>query len=162
LLCAASLSCAAMAFAAVVDAGQDLDATSLDDHTLAAEARVAVSKKARSSLPSMHEMLSTIGVACMSAAFAGGYILSSELLPTDVRAVGLALCSQCSRVGGFFSPWALLIQNPAVPYALWAAIALAGGLSALLLPETLGEASLESIDDLHALMARRASRASSV
>ena len=56
----------------------------------------------------------------------------------------------------------LLIQNPAVPYALWAAIALAGGLSALLLPETLGEASLESIDDLHALMARRASRASSV
>uniref|UniRef100_A0A7S2DV55 Major facilitator superfamily (MFS) profile domain-containing protein n=1 Tax=Haptolina brevifila TaxID=156173 RepID=A0A7S2DV55_9EUKA len=130
LLCAASFACAAMA-------------------TLAA------------GLPApegTHALLSTIGVATMSGSFAGGYIFSSELLPTDVRAVGLALCSQSSRVGGFFSPFALLIKNPAVPYTLWSAAALIAGFSSLWLPETLGEPSLESLDDLRALVSRRAGR----
>ena len=112
-----------------------------------------------------------------------------ELLPTDCRAVGLALCSQSSRIGGFCAPFALLfgdsaaavpctlpaprraapklLTSPAVPCrmascaaapaALWAALAILGGLSTLRLPETLGEPSLESLDDLHALMARRES-----
>ena len=82
-------------------------------------------------------------------------MVSAELLPTDVRPLGLALCSQCSRVGGFFSPFALLFEHASVPYTLWAVLALAGGLSTLQLPETLGEPSLESVDDLRALMHRR-------
>ena len=99
--------------------------------------------------------LSTLGCMCMSAAFAGGYVLSAELLPTEVRPIGLALCSQCSRVGGMMSPVALLFEHAAVPYALWGALALVGGLATLALPETLGEPSLETIDDLHALIYRR-------
>ena len=102
-----------------------------------------------------HAALSTLGSVCMSASFAGGYIVSSELLPTEVRPVGLALCSQCSRIGGFFSPFALLFEHAAIPYSLWAILALAGGLSTLRLPETLGEPSLETMDDLHALLARK-------
>ena len=107
---------------------------------------------------SPHAMLAVAGMACTSGAFAGGYVLSSELLPTDVRATGLALCSQCSRVGGFFSPFALLIQEPSTPYVLWAVLALAAGLSTLSLPETLGESSVESVDDLDALAARQRMR----
>ena len=63
----------------------------------------------------------------MGAAFAGGYILSAEVLPTDVRALGLSACSQCARVGGFVSPLLLLIDESSatVPYAIWAALALA-------------------------------------
>ena len=105
-----------------------------------------------------HEALSTVGMVLMAGAFSGGYVLTSELLPTDVRAMGLATCSQCSRVGGFFSPLLLLLDesNAAVPYALWAALTLSAGLATLQLPETLGQASLESLDDLHALLARKA------
>ena len=46
-------------------------------------------------------------------------------------------------------------MHAAVPYGLWAALALLGGLSTLALPETLGEPSLETVDDLRALTARR-------
>ena len=91
----------------------------------------------------------------MSGAFAGGYVLSAELLPTNVRALGLALCSQTSRIGGFIAPFALLFEHAAVPYAIWAGCAFLGGLLTLRLPETLGEPSLESLDDLHALLFRR-------
>ena len=53
---------------------------------------------------------------------------------------------------------ALLLDesNVALPYAVWALLALTAGLATLSLPETLGKPSLESIDDLHTLLARRA------
>ena len=98
-----------------------------------------------------------LGSVCMGAAFAGGYILSAEVLPTDVRALGLSACSQCARVGGFVSPLLLLIDESSatVPYAIWAALALAAGVATLALPETLGEPSIESVAELRQLMARQ-------
>ena len=46
---------------------------------------------------SLHAAVSTLGTVCVSCAFAGGYVLSAEVLPTDARATGLALCSQAAR-----------------------------------------------------------------
>ena len=110
-----------------------------------------------------HEIFVTLGLVCVSGAFSGGYVLSSELLPTDVRATGLATCSQCSRIGGFISPLLLLLgdNHLAVPYGVWASLALAAAMATLWLPETLGHPSLESVDDLHALLDRRAGGARS-
>mgnify|MGYP002832341282 CR=1 FL=1 len=75
----------------------------------------------------------------------------------DVRALGLSACSQCARVGGFVSPLLLLIDESSatVPYAIWAALALAAGVATLALPETLGEPSIESVAELRQLMARQ-------
>ena len=50
---------------------------------------------------------------------------------------------------------ALLAETPALPYAVWALIALAGGVSTLWLPELRGEPSLETLDDLAKLIVRR-------
>lgn len=104
-----------------------------------------------------HAILSTLGMVFMSSAFAGGYVLSSEALPTSCRAMGLAMCSQVARLGGFLSPLLLLLGEGsiAVPYVLWAALAAAASLATLWLPETLGEPSVETVDDLRALVQRQ-------
>ncbi|EOD26238.1 hypothetical protein EMIHUDRAFT_457366 [Emiliania huxleyi CCMP1516] len=109
---------------------------------------------------SLHAAISTLGTVCVSCAFAGGYVLSAEVLPTDVRATGLALCSQVARIGGFLSPLLLLAgdRSPPVPYAVWGALSLLAGIATWLLPELCGEGSLESVDDLRQLVARQSRR----
>mmetsp|Transcript_5474 Transcript_5474/g.17615 ORF Transcript_5474/g.17615 Transcript_5474/m.17615 type:complete len:148 (+) Transcript_5474:284-727(+) len=109
---------------------------------------------------SLHAAVSTLGTVCVSCAFAGGYVLSAEVLPTDVRATGLALCSQVARIGGFLSPLLLLAgdRSPHVPYAVWGALSLLAGVATWLLPELCGEGSLESVADLRQLVARQSRR----
>ena len=104
-----------------------------------------------------HAVLSTLGMVFMSSAFAGGYVLSSEALPTTCRAMGLATCSQVARLAGFLSPLLLLLgeRSIAIPYALWAALAAGASVATLWLPETLGEPSIETVEDLRALMQRQ-------
>ena len=135
LLCAAALSCTAIAIESSMG-------------TL----RIRASRR-------FHAAFSTLGMVFMSSAFAGGYVLSSEVLPTEVRAMGLSTCSQVGRIGGFFSPMLLLLggKGVAIPYTIWAALSFGAALATLWLPETLGEPSLETVDDLRALVTRKAS-----
>ena len=73
--------------------------------------------------------------------------------------MGLSTCSQVGRIGGFFSPMLLLLggKGVAIPYTIWAALSFGAALATLWLPETLGEPSLETVDDLRALVTRKAS-----
>ncbi len=83
--------------------------------------------------------------------------------PTHGAATARTPCPQVARVGGFFAPVLLLggracmptgCALDALPYAVWSLLGVAAGASALWLPETSGELSLESVADLHALVGR--------
>mmetsp|Transcript_21314 Transcript_21314/g.48813 ORF Transcript_21314/g.48813 Transcript_21314/m.48813 type:complete len:87 (+) Transcript_21314:576-836(+) len=70
--------------------------------------------------------------------------------------MGLSVGSQVARIGAFFSPVILLLRyhNPALPFAVWGALALVAAYVSLLLPETGDTDSLETVHDLHLLLHR--------
>lgn len=63
--------------------------------------------------------------------------------------------SQAARLGGVCAPLILLLARSdwmALPFAVWAILAAAASAASLLLPETKGQPSLETLDELGALM----------
>ena len=107
-------------------------------------------------LPTVRVALALVGSTATGSAFSSGYIFTGEVFPTTVRSAGLSAASQAARVGAFFSPVVLLLRDrsPALPFAVWGALALAAALATVLLPETAGAESLETVHDLHRLMHR--------
>lgn len=99
--------------------------------------------------------LATLGCVVSNGMFSAMYVFSAEVFPTAVRPVGLATMSQAARLGAFCAPLILLLSDasPRLPFAFWAAVSLTASLAALLLPETHGKASLETLDDLSGLVA---------
>lgn len=73
------------------------------------------------------------------------YIYTAELFPTTVRAVGYALTSSASRVGGLLASNLLLLETytSAPPLLIMAAAMLFSVLPSLCLPETLGQPLLD-------------------
>ena len=87
----------------------------------------------------------TLGAkAAVTAAFNVTYIYTAQLFPTSIRATALGACSTMARVGGALAPiiGKYLIElgtiSEIVPLCLFGGFGLAGGLSALLLPDTVG------------------------
>ena len=91
-----------------------------------------------------------VGCVISSSMFSAGYVASAEMFPTEVRSVGLSAMSQAARLGGAMAPLILLLAdtNASLPFAVWGGIAVVASLAALLLPETNGKASLETLQDL--------------
>lgn len=95
------------------------------------------------------------GRAASGAGFIAIYVWSTELLPTSVRQGGMSLGSFSARVGSVVAPWAAeigeLLPIPDdlandVPLALFGASAIIAGVLALVvLPETRGQSSPETI-----------------
>lgn len=95
------------------------------------------------------------GRAASGAGFIAIYVWSTELLPTSVRQGGMSLGSFSARVGSVVAPWAAdiggLLPIPEqlandVPLALFGASAIvAGALALVVLPETKGERTPETI-----------------
>jgi|EP01044_Picomonas_judraskeda_P005342 MFS family permease len=95
------------------------------------------------------------GRAASGAGFIAIYVWSTELLPTSVRQGGMSLGSFSARVGSVVAPWAAeigaLLPVPDglandVPLALFGTSALiAGALALVVLPETRGQKSPETI-----------------
>mmetsp|Transcript_21315 Transcript_21315/g.48815 ORF Transcript_21315/g.48815 Transcript_21315/m.48815 type:complete len:172 (+) Transcript_21315:253-768(+) len=106
--------------------------------------------------PTLRVVFALIGSASTSSAFSAEYIFTGELYPTSVRSMGLSVGSQVARIGAFFSPVILLLRyhNPALPFAVWGALALVAAYVSLLLPETGDTDSLETVHDLHLLLHR--------
>ena len=109
----------------------------------------------------LNATLATLGCMVSNGMFSVMYVFSSEVFPTAVRPVGLATKSQAARVGAFCAPLVLLLSDtdPRLPFAFWAVFASIACLSSLWLPETLGQPSLESLEDLSVLVARMRSPA---
>ena len=66
-----------------------------------------------------------------------------------------AAVSQAARIGAFFSPLILMLadHDPRLPFVVWMLIASVAAGSSLMLPETRGRASLETLSDLSELVA---------
>lgn len=93
-------------------------------------------------------MLAMLGIG---SAFGGLYLYSPELYPTEVRSVGLGMCSASARIGNMMAPFARMLAT----YSAWAPSTLFGtgciiGSILLLwgLPETFKKRLPQTIQEL--------------
>ena len=84
-----------------------------------------------------------------SAAFAIVWVYTAELFPTPLRNSAIGLCSTCARVGGICAPLipGLSVHFAQLPYLVMGVPALAGGLTAFLLPETMGKKLPDTLEE---------------
>jgi len=85
--------------------------------------------------------LSMLGKLAITSAYGTVYIFSTELFPTRVRSLGLGASSMAARVGGILCPYVNMLSDAWVPAPniIYGGLAVLGGLSSLLLPETRGK-----------------------
>ena len=92
--------------------------------------------------------------AAVTAAFNITYMYTAQLFPTSIRATAIGTCSTMARVGGALAPIVgkFLIElgtiPEEVPLCLFGAFGMAGGLCALLLPDTVGFSLPNSFEDV--------------
>lgn len=98
----------------------------------------------------VENVLSLVAKMCISMSFAIIYLYSAELMPTIVRNVGMGLASVAARIGGIISPFVSLLDDviPGFQFTILGVVMLVSGLSALLLPETMGKPLPETIHDV--------------
>ena len=87
-----------------------------------------------------------------SMAFDTAYLYTAELYPTSMRNTAIGACSTIARLGAIAAPFTVLylpkVAPDWLPLALIGTFSCAGGLLALLLPETLGSRLPESLADV--------------
>lgn len=90
-----------------------------------------------------------IGKLAITASYGTIYIFSAEQFPTVVRNVGLGASSMVARIGGILAPFFNMLADiwKPLPLIIFGAMAFAGGLLSLLLPETHNKPTLETIAD---------------
>ena len=90
----------------------------------------------------------------VTSAFNVSYMYSAHLYPTSIRATAVGACSTMARVGGALAPVVgkYLIElgtfPEEVPLCLFGAFGIAGGLCALLLPDTVGFPLPDTLEDV--------------
>jgi MFS family permease len=92
--------------------------------------------------------LAILGRLCNSAAFTIAYFYAAELFPTEVRNVGLGVVSVGSRLGGIVSPFVLYVENIGIPIFLMGVLSVCAGVLSLRLPETKGQPTPETLEEL--------------
>ncbi|XP_041095743.1 solute carrier family 22 member 13-like [Polyodon spathula] len=87
--------------------------------------------------------VATTGLAVAGKFFVTGastinYVYVQELFPTAVRQSATGLCSMASRLSGIIAPLIVLLEacHWSIPYLIYGAVPLSGGLLCFLLPET--------------------------
>ncbi|KAF6037798.1 hypothetical protein EB796_003898 [Bugula neritina] len=92
--------------------------------------------------------MSMVGKLFIETNFEMIYVVTAELYPTTARVTALGLGSSIARAGGALSPYLILSDDvwKSLPYVIFGVIALAAGLVATLLPETMNK---ELPDSLH-------------
>eukprot|EP00201_Polytomella_parva_P022882 CAMPEP_0175043076 /NCGR_PEP_ID=MMETSP0052_2-20121109/2958_1 /TAXON_ID=51329 ORGANISM="Polytomella parva, Strain SAG 63-3" /NCGR_SAMPLE_ID=MMETSP0052_2 /ASSEMBLY_ACC=CAM_ASM_000194 /LENGTH=596 /DNA_ID=CAMNT_0016306039 /DNA_START=194 /DNA_END=1981 /DNA_ORIENTATION=+ len=97
-------------------------------------------------------ILASIGKFGCSAAFTVASIYTSEMFPTLVRSAVLGVENEAARVGGIAAPFIVLagttMHKPAVPFVIFGVTMLVGGVSIFTLPETLGTALPDTMQDM--------------
>ena len=92
--------------------------------------------------------------AAVTAAFNVSFMYTAQLYPTSIRATAIGTCSTMARVGGALAPVVgkYLIElgtiPEEVPLCLFGAFGMAGGLCALLLPDSVGFPLPNSLEDV--------------
>lgn len=93
--------------------------------------------------------LAMLGKMAITSSYGTVYIFSAEQFPTPVRNVGLGVSSMVARIGGILAPYVNILGDTWRPFPLviFGALALAGGLLSLYLPETLNKQLPETIEE---------------
>ena len=93
--------------------------------------------------------LSMLGKLAITSSYGTVYIFSAELFPTVIRNVGMGSVSMSGRVGGIVCPYVNMLSDvwTPLPLIIYGTVAFTGGLTTLLLPETLGKRLPETIQD---------------
>ncbi|ELT95861.1 hypothetical protein CAPTEDRAFT_115175 [Capitella teleta] len=95
-------------------------------------------------------VFSMLGKVGISGSFAVIYVYSAELFPTVVRNTGVGAGSMSARVGGLLAPFVAelgkLVWTP-LPLIIFGGLALAGGLLALVLPETMNQDLPDTLEE---------------
>ncbi|KXJ27984.1 solute carrier family 22 member 15 [Exaiptasia diaphana] len=95
-------------------------------------------------------LAAVLGKFSISISFCTIYVASVEVLPTIIRNVGLGSMAAFDQFGASIAPFVVLLNktHPVLPFVLMALTAfVAGFLSWLVLPETLGQHTLETLAD---------------
>ncbi|XP_055696243.1 organic cation transporter protein-like [Lutzomyia longipalpis] len=94
-------------------------------------------------------LLAMLGKLAITASYGTIYIFSTEQFPTVIRNVGIGAASMFARFGGILAPYFNLLGDIWKPFPLiiFGAMAFAGGLLSLFLPETLGRTLPDTIAD---------------
>ncbi|CAG5106233.1 Oidioi.mRNA.OKI2018_I69.chr1.g2750.t1.cds [Oikopleura dioica] len=94
-------------------------------------------------------VLAIIGKFGVTGTFACIYIHTSELFPTEVRGIGVGFASAGGRIGGIFAPLVLQFGNKLswLPFFIFGCFGLVQVITCFLLPETLGQEMLGSIEE---------------
>ncbi|XP_078436896.1 organic cation/carnitine transporter 4-like [Wolffia australiana] len=79
-----------------------------------------------------------IGIFSVSATYNLIYIYTAELFPTTVRNAALGCATQASQLGAILSPM-VVVLGERIPFLMFGFCGVAGGLLALLLPETMNK-----------------------
>lgn len=95
-------------------------------------------------------IVAVLGKAMSEASFTIAYLYTTELYPTVVRQNGLGYTSFLARLGVSISPLIVLLEDVwhLLPAVIYCAMAIASGLVAFLLPETLNHRLPEFIEDI--------------
>jgi len=91
-----------------------------------------------------------VGKFAIAASFNSLYVWVAELFPTAVRSQSLGFQSLCGRIGGIIAPSIADLgrSSTALPLIIFGAPAFIAGLLLVRLPETRGQRTPDSIDDL--------------
>merc|ERR1719495_1187883 len=96
--------------------------------------------------------LALIGKFGDTAAFSVVYMYAAELFPTKVRNTVVGMCSMSARVGGVLAPQVVqflpTVSSEEAPMILIGSCALLAGFLTLLLPETLGSLTVQTVKDV--------------
>ncbi|XP_075239117.1 solute carrier family 22 member 15-like [Convolutriloba macropyga] len=96
------------------------------------------------------QILALFGKICISISFGIAFLYAAEIIPTCVRATGISFCTLVSRIATIVTPYSLLLSEEIwepLTFLLFGILAIAGGLMALLLPETHNQPLPDSIND---------------
>ncbi|CAN0411050.1 unnamed protein product [Lampetra planeri] len=117
---------------------------------LATGALLAISISVPAELSLLKSVAAIAGKGTAEAAFTTAYLHAAEIFPTSLRQNGLGYVCTMARLGGTMAPLAALLADawPSLPGLLYGAVAFAGGLAALLLPETRGAELPETLSDV--------------
>ncbi|KAL8581705.1 hypothetical protein ACOMHN_043123 [Nucella lapillus] len=125
-----------------------------------------ISKVAENNLLWVTILLVMVGKLCISAAFKTIYMMSVELFSTVIRNSGMGCSSTVARVATIVSPYivdmSLHIEGSmgrALPLVIFGALALAAGLLARCLPETLHRKLPDTILEAATFTRRRSDNA---
>ncbi|XP_078315174.1 organic cation transporter protein-like [Crassostrea virginica] len=91
-----------------------------------------------------------VGKMSVTGSFSVLFLFTPELFPTNLRNVGIGMCSTFSRIGAMIAPFAgtLARQTPWAPGTVFSSMCFAVTLIALYLPETRGMDLLQTLEEV--------------